>query len=238
MHWLTLCKHIIQTPPSKLTISLTTIILSGALFVHYRCKEENNLRKPAEMNAMICECFQIANHLLYGTDLLTYKPSSRPYSRLWVLSSLFFLSAWSVMQTANCFHKESFYSGQMITRFLRWKMDAHVIVTRWKRLTVSMFVVGGFSSWMLPFAFCEKNATEQAACAACELTEKHKLYNWLVLSVVLVLLVLLLMLVGFLCHRLWPRDPSRLSRVVRRYEHPGQGVLSDLTQVSSQSSSW
>lgn len=134
--------------------------------------------------------------------------------------------------------RESFYSGQMITRFLRWKMDAHVIVTRWKRLTVSMFVVGGFSSWMLPFAFCEKNATEQAACAACELTEKHKLYNWLVLSVVLVLLVLLLMLVGFLCHRLWPRDPSRLSRVVRRYEHPGQGVLSDLTQVSSQSSSW
>ena len=59
------------------------------MFVHYRYKEENDLRKPAEINAMICECFQIANHLLYGTDLLTYKP----YSRLWVLSSLFFLSA-------------------------------------------------------------------------------------------------------------------------------------------------
>lgn len=116
-------------------------------------------------------------------------------------------------------------------------MDARVIVTGWKRLAVWMFVAEGFSSWMLSFAFCAENATEKAACEACELTEKHKLYNWLVLGVVLVLLVLLLMLVGFLCHRLWPRDPSRMSRVVRRHEHPGQGALADLTQVSSQSSS-
>lgn len=116
-------------------------------------------------------------------------------------------------------------------------MDAHVVVTRWKRFVVWMCVVLGLTSQIIPTVYCAENATAQAVCELCELAEKHKLYNWLVLSIVLVLLVLLLLLVGFLCHRLWPRDRSALARVVHRYnlEHPEQGVLSDLIQVSSSS---
>ena len=81
--------------------------------------------------------------------------------------------------------------------------------------------------------FCTDNATEEG-CESCELTDlaaKHKLYNWLVLSVVLLLLVLLLILVGFLCYRMWPRDHSPLERAVFRYnlEQEQHRVLTDIS---------
>lgn len=114
-------------------------------------------------------------------------------------------------------------------------MDVHVIETKWKHLVKWMYVVA-LSSWTIPTVFCE-NATAQAVCESCDLAERHKLYNWLVLSIVLLLLVLLLLLVGFLCHRMWPRDSSVLGRAVCRYNlEQQQGVLSDLTQVSTSSS--
>ncbi|KAJ7391023.1 hypothetical protein OS493_021043 [Desmophyllum pertusum] len=117
-------------------------------------------------------------------------------------------------------------------------MDAHVKGLRWKGFVMWTYVVA-ISSWTIPTVFCAENATTtKAVCEECELAEKHKLYNWLVLCIVLVLLVLLLLLVGFLCHRMWPRDHSSLERAVRRYNVEQQhGVLCELTQVSSQSSS-
>ena len=114
-------------------------------------------------------------------------------------------------------------------------MDAHVIEMKWKRLVNWMYVVA-LSSWTIPTVSCE-NATTQGVCEACDLAERHKLYNWIVLSIVLLLLVLLLLLVGFLCHRMWPRDSSVLERNVCRYNlEQQQGILSDLTQVSTSSS--
>ena len=114
-------------------------------------------------------------------------------------------------------------------------MDAHVIGLKWKRFVEWLYVVA-LSSWKIPTVFCE-NATTQAVCDSCDLAERHKLYNWLVLCIVLLLLVLLLLLVGFLCHRMWPRESALvLERAVGRYNvEEQQGVLSDLTQVSSSS---
>lgn len=115
-------------------------------------------------------------------------------------------------------------------------MDAHVIEMKWKRFVIWVHVVA-LSSWTIPTVFCENSTTTQTACESCDLAERHKLYNWLVLCIVLLLLVLLLLLVGFLCHRMWPRDPSVLDRAVCRYNfEQQQGVLCDLTQVST--SSW
>lgn len=112
-------------------------------------------------------------------------------------------------------------------------MDA--IAVKWKSFGIWVYVLA-LSSWTIPTVLCE-NATTQAVCESCDLAEKHKLYNWLVLCIVLLLLVLLLLLVGFLCHRMWPRDPSVLDRAVCRYNlEQQQGVVNDLTQASS--SSW
>lgn len=114
-------------------------------------------------------------------------------------------------------------------------MDAHVIQVKCKRFVKWMYVVA-LSSWTIPAVFCE-NTTTPAVCDSCDLAQRHKLYNWLVLCIVLLLLVLLLLLVAFLCHRMWPRDSLVLERAVGRYNvEEQQGVLSDLTQVSS--SSW
>lgn len=87
-------------------------------------------------------------------------------------------------------------------------------------------------SWTIQTIFCAENSTEMAACESCGLSDratKHKLYNWLVLSIVLLLLVLLLVLVGFLCYRMWPRDHSPLERAVFRHnlEQEQLRVLSD-----------
>ena len=113
-------------------------------------------------------------------------------------------------------------------------MDSHVIQVKWKRFVKWMYVVA-LSSWTIPTVFCE-NATTQVVCDSCDLAQKHKLYNWLVLCIVLLLLVLLLALVAFLCHRMWPRDSLVLERVVGRYNlEEQQAVLSDLTQVSTSS---
>lgn len=115
-------------------------------------------------------------------------------------------------------------------------MDAHVIQVKWKHFVKWMYVVTLTSSWTIPTVFCE-NATTQAVCDSCDLAQRHKLYNWLVLCIVLLLLVLLLLLVAFLCHRMWPRDSLVLERAVGRCNlEEQQAVLSDLTQVST--SSW
>ena len=77
-----------------------------------------------------------------------------------------------------------------------------------------------FLSWTIQGVFCAENTTK-GACGSCErsdLRAKHKLYNWLVLSIVLLLLILLLILVGFLCYRMWPRHHSAFDRAVFRYK--------------------
>ena len=113
-------------------------------------------------------------------------------------------------------------------------MDAHVTEVKWERFAKWLYVAA-LSSWTIPTVFCE-NATTQAVCDSCDLAQRHKLYNWLVLCIVLLLLVLLLLLVAFLCHRMWPRDSLVLERAVGRYNlAEQQGVLSDLTQVSTSS---
>ena len=113
-------------------------------------------------------------------------------------------------------------------------MDAHVIEVKWKFFVKWMYVVV-LSSWTIPTVFCE-NATTQAVCSSCDLAKRHKLYNWLVLCIVLLLLVLLLLLVTFLCHRMWPRNSLVLERAVGRDNLEEQkGALSDLTQVSTSS---
>lgn len=113
-------------------------------------------------------------------------------------------------------------------------MDGHVIEVKWKRFVKWMYVVT-LNSWTIPTVFCE-NATTQTVCDSCDLAQRHKLYNWLVLCIVLLLLVLLLLLVAFLCHRMWPRNSLVLERAVGRYNlEEQQGVLSDLTQVSTSS---
>ena len=76
-------------------------------------------------------------------------------------------------------------------------------------------------SWTIRIAFATENATDYGVCNSCELSDRatrHKLYNWLVLSIVLLLLFLLLILVGFLCYRLWPRDNLVLGRAAFRCE--------------------
>lgn len=87
-------------------------------------------------------------------------------------------------------------------------------------------------SWTIHVAFATENATDNGVCNSCELSDRatrHKLYNWLVLGIVLLLLVLLLILVGFLCYRLWPRDNLVLGRAAFRceLEHERQRVLVD-----------
>lgn len=89
-----------------------------------------------------------------------------------------------------------------------------------------------FLSWTIQGVFCAENATK-GACGSCDrpdLRAKHKLYNWLVLSIVLLLLALLLILVGFICYRMWPRDHSAFDRAVFRYnlEHE-QRVLTEMS---------
>lgn len=74
-------------------------------------------------------------------------------------------------------------------------------------------------SWTIQIAFISGNATEQGPCKSCEMSDraaKNKLYNWLVLSIVLFLLFLLLLLVGFLCYRLWPRDDLVMAKTAFR----------------------
>lgn len=113
-------------------------------------------------------------------------------------------------------------------------MDAHVIEVKWKRFEKWMYGVV-LSSLTIPTVSCE-NATTQAVCGSCDLAQRHKLYNWLVLCIVLLLLVLLLLLVAFLCHRMWPRNSLVLERAVGRCNQEEQkGALFDLTQVSSSS---
>lgn len=114
-------------------------------------------------------------------------------------------------------------------------MDAHVMEVKWQRFVTWLYIVVS-SSWTIPTVFCE-NSTAQAVCESCDLAERHKLYNWLVLCIVLLLLVLLLLLVAFLCHRMWPRDRSVVERAACRYNSDQQKApLYDLTQVST--SSW
>lgn len=110
-------------------------------------------------------------------------------------------------------------------------MDAHLMEVKWQRFVTWLYVMAS-SLCTIPTVFCE-NSTAQAVCESCDLAEKHKLYNWLVLCIVLLLLVLLLVLVAFLCHRMWPRERSALERAVCRYNSEQQQAL---TQVST--SSW
>lgn len=81
---------------------------------------------------------------------------------------------------------------------------------------------------------CAENSTEEAcqSCQLADLTAKHKIYNWLVLSIVLLLLVLLLVVVGFLCYRMWPRDRSACERAVFRYnlaQDQQRVIISDIS---------
>ena len=90
-------------------------------------------------------------------------------------------------------------------------------------------------SWAIQIVFCEENSTEEA-CESCQLAElaaKHEIYNWLVLSIVLLLLVLLLVLVGFLCHRMWPRDHSTLERAVFTYNLAQEQPGAFISEISS-----
>ena len=81
---------------------------------------------------------------------------------------------------------------------------------------------------------CAENSTEETcqSCQLADLTAKHKIYNWLVLSIVLLLLVLLLVVVGFLCYRMWPRDRSACERTVFRYnlaQDQQRVIISDIS---------
>lgn len=110
---------------------------------------------------------------------------------------------------------------------IRVQTNANLCREMWRCLFLFLLVTFQIGS-------CAENSTEEAcqSCQLADLTAKHKIYNWLVLSIVLLLLVLLLVVVGFLCYRMWPRDRSACERAVFRYnlaQDQQRVIISDIS---------